>query len=36
VNPDYGVAAVTISAVLLNPIATLLGFKTQWGKAPSS
>jgi hypothetical protein len=34
-NPDYGVAAITVSALFLNPIATLLGLKAQWGKAPS-
>lgn len=35
-TPDYGVAAVTLSAVLLNPIALLLNLKAQWGKTPSS
>lgn len=35
-SPDYGVAAITISAVLLNPAATLLDLKAQWGKAPAS
>jgi hypothetical protein len=31
-NPDYGVAAIAVSAIFLNPIATLLGIKAQWGK----
>jgi len=35
-TPDYGVAAITVSALLLNPIATLFGLKAQWGKAPST
>jgi hypothetical protein len=34
-NPDYGVAAIAVSAVFLNPIATLLNIKSQWGKAPA-
>ena len=34
-NPDYGVAAITISALFLNPGATLLGLKAQWGKSPT-
>jgi hypothetical protein len=34
-SPDYGVAAITVSALLLNPIAVLLGLKAEWGKTPS-
>lgn len=34
-TPDYGVAAIAVSAILLNPIAQLLGIKAQWGKAIS-
>jgi hypothetical protein len=33
---DYGAAAITVSAVFLNPIAILLGLKAQWGKTPAS
>ena len=32
-STDYGVAAITISALLINPIATLLNLQAQWGKA---
>jgi hypothetical protein len=35
-SPDYGVAAITVSALFLNPTASLLGLKAQWGKTPSS
>lgn len=34
-TPDFGVAAITVSALLLNPIAVLLNLKAQWGKTPS-
>jgi hypothetical protein len=34
-SPDYGVAAITISALFLNPVATLFNLKAQWGKAPT-
>jgi hypothetical protein len=33
-SPDYGVAAITLSALLLNPLAVIFGLKAQWGKAP--
>ena len=35
-NPDYGVAAIAISAVLLAPTAELLNLKAQWGKTPDA
>lgn len=34
-SPDYGVAAITLSAIVLNPIATIFNLKAQWGKAPA-
>jgi len=35
-TPDYGVAAIAVSAVFLSPIATLLNIRAQWGKTPAS
>jgi hypothetical protein len=31
-TPHYGVAAIAVTAIFLNPIAVLLNIKAQWGK----